>query len=350
MRALGWFWAVALIVLAGGAGVLQWLGPPPRPAAVAVRTEAVRTEAVRPAPVTAPKPETTATAGLAPGTDETMAPALIHAADPAMLEPSKTFPGGMLPRIGADGRTPMRVYAAQAPPVDARPRVALLLSGIGMSETDSIDAIHATPAQVSLAVSPYSFRPERLLAEARLAGHETFVSLPLEPDRYPIDDPGDHAMLTGNAPGVNEQRLEWALSRFEGYVGATGALNGMRGERFGAATELMLPLLRELASRGVMYIDPRPGSPTPLPDSGRGIDVVIDEPAVRTQIEANLAKLEQIARDHGSALGLVGMPRPVTLDRIAAWASTLAARGLVLVPVSALALAMPRHTAEKQAP
>jgi polysaccharide deacetylase 2 family uncharacterized protein YibQ len=343
MRVLGWFWAATLIVLAGGAGVLQWLGPPH--AAMAERAAPPSVASVAPAT----KEDTAPTAGLAPdhGT------ALVHAADPALLEPSTLYPGGMLPRIGADGRLPMRVYAAAAEPADSRPRVALLLSGIGMSETDSIDAIHATPAQVSLAVSPYAFRPERLLAEARVAGHETFVSLPLEPDRYPIDDTGNRSLLTGNAPGVNDQRLEWALTRFAGYVGATGALNGMRGERFGAATELMAPVLRELAARGVMYVDPRPGSPPPPLDAGRGVDVVIDEPAVRTEIEANLARLEQMARDHGSALGLVGRPRPVTLDRIAAWASTLASRGLVLVPVSALAQPapkpVPRQTAEKQA-
>jgi polysaccharide deacetylase 2 family uncharacterized protein YibQ len=342
MQALGWFWAATLVVLAGGAGALQWLGPPH-----AAMTERAAAQPVASVPAT--KQQTRPTAVPAPDQGTVR----IHAPDPALLEPSTLYPGGMLPRIGADGRTPMRVYAAQAEPADTRPRVALLLSGIGMSETDSTDAIHSTPAQVSLAVSPYAFRPERLLTEARMAGHETFVSLPLEPDRYPIDDPGDKSLLTSNPLGVNDQRLEWALTRFAGYVGATGALNGMRGERFGAAVTMMAPVLRDLASRGVMYIDPRPGSPPPPLDAGRGVDVVIDEPAVRTEIEANLAKLEQVARDHGSALGLVGVPRPVTLDRIAAWASTLASRGFVLVPVSALAMPVPepapRHTTEKQA-
>jgi hypothetical protein len=307
--------------------------------------------AAAPPAAAAPKPVEPPTAGLEPAT-ATAAPGTIPPPDPALLEPSATFPGGVLPRIAPDGRMAMQVYAARARPADARPRVALLLSGIGLSETDSIDAIRATPAAVSLAVSPYAFRPERLLAAARAAGHEMLVSLPLEPDRYPIDDSGNRSLLTGNTPALNAQRLEWALTRFAGYVGATGALNGMRGERFGAASELMAPVLRELAGHGLLYIDPRPGSAPPPFAAGRGVDVVIDEPAVRTEIEANLAKLEQVAKDRGSALGLVGRPRPVTLDRIGAWAATLGARGFVLVPVSALARpapAPPRQTAEKQA-
>jgi uncharacterized protein len=350
LRALGWFWAVTLVALAGGAGALQWLGPPhaPMPALTTAAPPAAMPRQDAAAPTAGLEPTTMVDAGNA------TTPILIHAPDPALLEPSATYPGGVLPRIGSDGRMAMRVYAARAAPPDTRPRVALLLSGIGLSETDSLDAIHNTDPAVSLAVSPYAFRPERLLAEARITGHETLISLPLEPDRYPIDDAGNHSLLTGNAPALNAQRLEWALTRFAGYVGATGALNGMRGERFGGTPELMAPVLRELAARGVLYVDPRPGAPPPPSVAGCSVDVVVDEPAVRTEIEANLAKLEQVAKDRGSALGLVGMPRPVTLDRIEAWAATLGTRGLVLVPVSALARpAAPqpaaRQTAEKQA-
>jgi polysaccharide deacetylase 2 family uncharacterized protein YibQ len=348
LRALGWFWGAVLLALAGGGGVLQWLGPP-----VAVRPTATPMIVPAPAPPVTSVPMVPAppTAGLEP-TDSAgpqpgpRLPGAIPPPDKALLVASTVFPGGMLPRLGADGRTAMHVYAAHFPAADPRPRVALLLSGIGMSETDSEEAIHTQPAAISLAISPYAFRPERLLADARATGHETLVSLPLEPDRYPIDDPGNRALLTGNQPALNAQRLEWALTRFAGYVGATGALNGMRGERFASVGELMAPVLDELAGRGLLYIDPRPGTPHPPRVTGRAVDVVVDEPAVRTEIEANLARLEQVAHDKGSALGLAGTPRPVTLDRIAAWAATLGSRGLLLVPVSALAT--PPRNVEKQ--
>ncbi|MBN9511415.1 MAG: divergent polysaccharide deacetylase family protein [Alphaproteobacteria bacterium] len=326
-RGLGWFWVAVLLLLAGGAGVLQVLGPP-RPA-----------PAAKPVPVAAsvPPPIPAApTAGLAQPQGP-VPPGAVPPPDPRLLEPSSMFPGGMLPHPGPGGLTPMRAYAAAFHPSDQRPRVAVLLGGIGMSETDSEEAIRTTPAAISLAVSPYAFRPERLLADARAAGHELFLALPLEPARYPLDDPGNRALLTGNPSALNRQRLEWALTRFAGYVGATGALNGMRGERFAAASELMNPLLEEFAARGLLYIDPRPGAPHLPYAFGRSVDVVVDEPAVRTEIEANLARLEQVARDRGAALGLVGEPRPVTLTRLAAWAATLGARGLVLAPVSAIA-------------
>jgi polysaccharide deacetylase 2 family uncharacterized protein YibQ len=73
------------------------------------------------------------------------------------------------------------------------------------------------------------------------------------------------------------------------------------------------------------------------------VDLVIDDPADRDvadrdMINAKLTELEQLARDAGSAMGLVMRPTPVAVARMAAWSNGLSARGLALAPVSALVL------------
>ena len=65
--------------------------------------------------------------------------------------------------------------------------------------------------------------------------------------------------------------------------------------------------------------------------------MVLDDIVTRGDLDAKLAELEQRARDAGSAVGLAGTLRPVTVDRIAAWARGLDGRGIDLVPVSAMA-------------
>ncbi len=330
--ALGWFWAVVLCCVVGGAMALQVLGPPPQQTAMA------------PAPPVAappaPPPEPAAAAPAPPAPPPVQVAAGIPSPIAALQEPAPDVAGAVLPRIGPDGRMPMQAYAAPFDAADTKPRVAVLLAGIGMTETDSEAAIRTTPPAVSLAFSPYATRPAPLLEMARAAGHETLVSIPMEPLGYPLNDAGDHALLTGLAPAQNHERLDWVLSRIAGYVGATGAMSGLMGERF-AAGEQMPPMLEELAARGLLYIEPRPSAaqlagPVPPQPGVRVADLVIDDLPGRPEIESRLAQLEQLARDRGSALGLAGRPDPVMVGRLQAWAASLTSRGIVLVPVSAL--------------
>jgi uncharacterized protein len=64
-------------------------------------------------------------------------------------------------------------------------------------------------------------------------------------------------------------------------------------------------------------------------------DVVLDAVQRGQEIDAALARLEKVAREKGSAIGY-GSALPVTVERIARWAKAAEARGITLVPVSAL--------------
>ncbi len=343
MIALLWFWAALLVAAGGGAAALQVLGPPaatvaragPRSAAPA----AVTASHARITPVaarTVAPPGKTAWPGPAIGGAARSDPA-IPAPDAALLEPASGQPGVRLPRIAADGRAPMQVYAALPQPVRGKPRIALVVSGLGVAAADSTIAIDKLPPAVDLAFSPYAAAPGALLAAARARGHEILVSIPMESQRYPLNDPGPHALLAANTPPQNLAALDWALARIPGAVGATGALDGMRGERLAAAPAAFDAMQRELASRGLLYIDPRPGAPSPVQVAGRSVDTVLDDPADPAAIDAKFAGLERTARARGAALGLAGPLRPATLRHLIAWTTGIGARGFVLVPASALA-------------
>ncbi len=329
-RSLGLFWLATALVTGGAAAALQVLGPPVVPPA-------------KPVPVTtkltpqAPPPAHVA-AATAPWPGPPIAPrkpgGAIADPDPALLEPAPDFPGNKLPHIGPDGRMAMQVYAPVTDAVDTRPKVALLLVGIGLSDAESRAAIETLPPAITLGVSPYTPAVDPLLADARAHGHEILVTLPMESQGYPLNDSGPHALLTGADPVDNQRNLEWVLSRVPGAAGVSGASDGLRGERFAGSSSLFIPVLQELASRGLMYVDPRDNASDP----GAAVTVtkLVDEPPLRAAIDARLAELEQAARDGKPALGLAGPLRPVTVERIASWARGLDGRGIALVPASAL--------------
>jgi uncharacterized protein len=355
-RRFGAFWVAVLVLMALGAGVVQFLGSPPafpeQPGAPPDGTPL----AAGNVPGT-PGVEGPGRVGLRPGGpgSDLVAPVVagrdtpgpIADPDPALLEPLDKGSKQNLPRIASDGRTAMQVYGAGFDHSSRRPRIGLLLAGIGMNEAESDAAIRSLPGAVSLAVSPYAAadRPNlsKLLATARTTGHEYLIAVPLEPAGFPLNDPGPSTLLTSAPASANVQTLRWVLSRIDGYAGVTGVIGTMRGERLAAMTDQMDAVLSELSARGLLYVDPREGSGPTSKTWGRHVDLVIDDAADRgvadrTMIDGKLAALEQQARDAGSALGLVMRPTPVAVARIVAWSNGLVDRGLALAPVSALVL------------
>lgn len=341
---LGRFWLGVLAILGIGAGVIQTLGSgsagrssSEHPAAQAAARSEPET-AAKPAVVVAVphvRTEPVSAELQRPGRG---VPGPIHDPDPALMQPNPREAQTFLPRISPDGRAPMHEYAAGFDTSTQRARVGVLVAGIGMNEADSAAAIRLLPAAVSLAVSPYATNIDRLLASARVAEHEYLLSIPMEPQGFPANDPDDRrALMTSLPPSENLSRLYWAMSRFAGYVGATNGLGQLRGERLSDMTEQFDPILQDVAVRGLLFVDARPGQPALPVTWNRSVDLVIDDdPAAEAMLDQRLEALAKLAKDKGSALGLVTVPRPVTLNRVAAWTNTLRDRGLALAPVSAL--------------
>ena len=123
----------------------------------------------------------------------------------------------------------------------------------------------------------------------------------------------------------NHDALGWLMSRFPGFVGVENYLGG----KFMADSKALGPVLAEIGSRGLLFLDDG-SSPRSLAASlapGMNLraaraDVVIDANPSPEAIEAALARLETLARQQDGAVG-VATALPGSIDHIARWASAL---------------------------
>jgi uncharacterized protein len=216
------------------------------------------------------------------------------------------------------------------------PRIALVVTCLGISSSTTAEALKL-PAAVTFAFAPYGTDLDRVASRARGEGHELLLQLPMEPFDYPDNDPGPQTLLTSLAPEQNIDRMHWLMSRFQGYVGVANYM----GSRLTANDAAFAPVLREVAKRGLMYLDDG-SSPRSLAGQiagGNGLpfakaSVVIDAVPTPNEIDRALVRLETLARDGGIAVG-VATTLPVSIARLAKWAKSAESRGFLLVPISA---------------
>lgn len=338
-------WALSLILVVGGFMEIEFLAAPPaaheeptheptskQPEASAPADEA-DDHAAQPEETPAGH-ETAETSHTEPAS--TPEPAGVTLVDDALIEQS---PLGPLPKRGSDGMTPMERYASPHPADETTPRIAIIVSEMGLRAKTTEAAITGLPGAVSLAFSPYGSDLDRWTKAAREHGHETLLLLPMEPIEYPQMDPGALALLTGNNLRQNTRLLETSMAKFTGYVGVVNQM----GSRFTAAADSLKPILEAVERRGLLFVDARTTRYSRAASMARGMSLpvainngFVDETLEAAAMRQELLLLENRARTVGAALG-IARPYPITVGVLKEWADGLAERGFILVPVTAIA-------------
>jgi len=215
--------------------------------------------------------------------------------------------------------------------------IAIVIDDLGLNRPGAYRSI-GLPAPLTLAFMTYAEDLDRMAAAARAAGHELLLHVPMQP-RGRSYDPGPNVLDMRLSTAEVVRRLEWDLGRFEGFVG----INNHMGSSFTSSPKGMAYVMRELRSRGLLFLDSLTTASSVGSKEARraGVpyavrDVFFDNtPNDRASIRRQLAKLEVIAKRRGYAVG-IGHPHRQTLDELAKWLPEARRRGITLVPISAI--------------
>ncbi|MGO4354355.1 divergent polysaccharide deacetylase family protein [Rhizobium sp. RAF36] len=253
----------------------------------------------------------------------------------SLLEDS---PFGRLPIVGPDGRRPMDQYAR--PWSGARgTRIAIVVSGLGLSQTGTQRAIKELPEEITFAFAASGNSLQRWMQDARRGGHEILMQVPLEPFDYPANDPGPETLLTSKSPAKNVENLHRAMGEITNY---TGIMN-YQGGRFLSNPDAMEPVMRDIGKRGLLFLDDGSSAQSKTEAVARGTelpyafaDLQLDGQLDVNAIMQKLDELERIAKRNGQAIG-VASAFDESIDAISKWSEEAAMRGIEIVGVAALA-------------
>ncbi|MGV1986654.1 divergent polysaccharide deacetylase family protein [Agrobacterium sp. 22-221-1] len=244
---------------------------------------------------------------------------------------------GRLPVVGADGLRPMEQYAR--PWSGARgTRVAIVVGGLGLSQTGSQKAIRELPPEVTLGFAASGNSLQRWMQEARRQGHEILLQIPLEPFGYPGTNPGPDTLLAGDPAKVNIDRLHRSMAKITNYTGIMNYLGG----RFLAEQAALEPVMRDIGKRGLLFLDDGSSAQSLSGGIAKAIsapqgfaDILLDGEVTEAAILRKLDELERIARRNGQAIG-VASAFDESVAAISKWSREAGGRGIEIVGVSAL--------------
>jgi polysaccharide deacetylase 2 family uncharacterized protein YibQ len=216
--------------------------------------------------------------------------------------------------------------------------VALVIDDLGqdLKLANEVIALHR---DITIAVLPRLSYSPKIAAQARQAGREVLLHLPME-----------RKNLNGKplAPGTLRsdmtplEFIETLQADIESVPGAAGVSNH-EGSALTENREAMKFLMAELKDRDVFFIDSLTDPKSAAFSTARefGIkagkrDVFLDNDSSNAaSIRDQLAELEELAMKRGSAIG-IGHPHPATISELRKWLPQAEEKGIEIVPVSKL--------------
>lgn len=255
--------------------------------------------------------------------------------DAALIEET---PEGKLPVVASDGTRPVDRYAR--PWSGARgTRIAIVIGGLGLSQTGTQRALNTLPEDITLAFAASGNSLFRWMPIARRGGHEILLQVPLEPFDYPENDPGRLTLVSHDSAAANLKRLHEAMGRMTNYTGIMNHLGG----RFLADPEGLEPVMRDISSRGLLFLDDGSSAQSLSATYAKAFgaphafaDVVLDQEVSKAAVLKKLDELERIALRKGSAIGVASAFNE-SVDAVTEWARAAPGRGIEIVGVSVLA-------------
>ena len=236
-------------------------------------------------------------------------------------------------QAGEDETLAWRRNAATPTALRAWPKIAIVIDDLGNNRT-RFRKVAALPGSLTLSFLTYAEAIDELAEEARAAGHEVMLHVPMEPQGGSPDEPG---LLSSALPVAElDRRIERALSRLPLAAG----INNHMGSRFTEDREKMRRVLSVVRSKGLFFLDSKTSPNSAglsvarelgVPSIARDVflDHEIDGQAIRRQLKL----LEKVAQERGYAVA-IGHPHAATIDALREWLPTLPGKHLTITPLS----------------
>jgi polysaccharide deacetylase 2 family uncharacterized protein YibQ len=214
---------------------------------------------------------------------------------------------------------------------------AIIIDDLG-ENLEAARQLLALPYSLTFSVLPHLRDSVETAREARRAGHEVMLHLPMEPEAGSHATPGKGEIRVGMTSFEIEHILQSDLASVPHAVG----VNNHMGSRATADPRLMAAVMRSLAGHHLYFVDSRTTPASVALEAARqqGLpafyrSVFLDDTASLPYTLGQLRQFRRVLEDQGAALA-IGHPYPTTIVALAKFLPQLERDDVELAPASRL--------------
>jgi len=221
---------------------------------------------------------------------------------------------------------------------------AIIIDDLGENPA-SAHQLLALPYSLTFSILPHLHGSAETAREARRAGREVMLHLPMEPEAGPYASPGAGGIRVGMTRFEVEHIIESALAS----VPQAAGVNNHMGSRATADPRLMAVVMKSLSGHHLFFVDSRTTAASVAFEVARrqGLpafyrSVFLDDTESVPYTLGQLRQFRHVLEDQGAALA-IGHPYPTTIAALAKFLPEIVGDDVELEPASHL-LQLPEVT------
>jgi uncharacterized protein len=217
--------------------------------------------------------------------------------------------------------------------------VAIIIDDIG-NDLGPVRALLKIDAEITFAVLPLCTHTLDAAETLHAAHREILLHLPMEPESYPREKPGNGALFTD----MNDKELLFQIDKDLASVPYISGVNNHMGSKFMEDEEKLRLIFDRFKKKNLFFIDSRttPNSKAAAASEKTGLPlasrkIFLDNSRNYKEIYKILGDIarDTEAGDYSSVI-IIGHPYPETIRAIKDATQILRGKGVVIVPVSRL--------------
>jgi len=231
------------------------------------------------------------------------------------------------------------VVLPDAPPVPVQVRLGIIVEDYGRPDPALARKFRDLPGTFTAAIYPESDNAGDLAAEARAAGMEVILDLPMEPKAFPVRDPGANAVLVDHSARKIRRLVGRALGRVGPAAGVKTYMGGLAVED----RDVMRVVLEEVRDRKLYFVDATQEQYSEVEELGRVLEAPVYILTPVSQIDRGVKeaaslkiRFDDFVADcsrRGYGVGVVNAS-PQVLELLGRELPHLARQGVVVMGVS----------------
>ncbi len=228
---------------------------------------------------------------------------------------------------------------------DERRLIAVIIDDIGNERVEVLQPVLNLKYPVTFAILPYLEHTRACAYHLHKHNYEIMLHMPMEPENYPLANPGEGAILSN----LNDTEIRANLRKAIAAVPFASGINNHMGSRITANRTLMRPVLEEIRDTNLFFIDSRTQANSVAFRMARDLglrtsrrDVFLDSDPSYDFALKQLREARRIADQQGSAI-VIGHPYPTSLAALHDQMPKMNAEGYRFVFASDLVYSYTEH-------